>query len=141
MESYENNIHPDDRPRVFQGLSRVIEQGHLMHEYRFRHKEGAYRWIQDHATGAGDRGAPMELVGCWLDVTERKEAEMELHSGKRSSSRRKRWQPRKLTWISRKTRRFGPTSLPNLWRIKQTATQLRRISCYDILQAERMRAN
>ncbi len=69
-------LHLDDRPQVLANLSRVIEQGQHVHEYRFRHKDGTYRWLHDELRLLRDQaGEPVELVGFQIDVTERKQAE------------------------------------------------------------------
>ncbi|MCX5893205.1 MAG: HD-GYP domain-containing protein, partial [Deltaproteobacteria bacterium] len=53
-----------------------LETGQLYEEYRFRHKDGTYRWMRDDQRLVRDsEGNPLEVVGSWLDITERKEAE------------------------------------------------------------------
>ena len=48
-------------------------------EYRFRHKDGAYRWVSDEQRLVRDEaGEPLEVVGSWSDITERKRAEAAL---------------------------------------------------------------
>jgi two-component sensor histidine kinase len=45
-------------------------------EYRFRHKDGHYRWLVDRFTAIADAaGCPRSLVGSTRDITERKQAE------------------------------------------------------------------
>jgi PAS domain S-box-containing protein len=74
------NIHPDDRERVFEKLPRIFERGHLIHEYRFRRADGIYRWMRDELKLLYDsKGNPIEIVGFWMDITEHKCAEEELH--------------------------------------------------------------
>ena len=74
-----DHIHPEDRSHVFAELPSLLEQGRLRHEYRFQHKDGSYRWMYEESklvcTAAGK---PLEIVGYWLDITERKHAEIEL---------------------------------------------------------------
>ena len=70
------HIHPEDKPEVFARLAGLSKQGRLSLEYRFRHKDGTYRWMRDDMTlvkNSADR--PQEIVGCWMDVTERRQAE------------------------------------------------------------------
>ena len=76
-EFWANHIHPDDRERVLAGLSPLFETDHHIHEYRFQHKDGTYRWMHDELTLVrdDDDGSPLEIVGHWIDVTERKQAE------------------------------------------------------------------
>jgi PAS domain S-box-containing protein len=72
-------LHPDDRPWVLADLTQASEHGHHVHEYRFRHKDGAYRWLYDELRLLRDSaGVPVELIGFQIDVTRRKQVEEEL---------------------------------------------------------------
>jgi PAS domain S-box-containing protein len=72
-------LHPEDSDRVFTELGRLVEQGHGALEYRFRHRDGHYIWIQDTFTVTHDKdGKPKEIVGSWADVSDRKRVEAEL---------------------------------------------------------------
>jgi PAS domain S-box-containing protein len=71
-----SHIHPEDKLAVFARLAGLSKQGRLSLEYRFRHKDGTYRWMRDDVAlvkNSADR--PREIVGCWMDVTERRQAE------------------------------------------------------------------
>lgn len=69
-------LHPDDAPRIFAELPPLIEQGGGSVEYRFRHRDGHYVWIQDSFKVVYDEAKhPLELVGAWADITKRKQAE------------------------------------------------------------------
>lgn len=93
------HIHPDDQLKVLANLapilaklddkeqkSTVLETNDfskfeetLEHEYRFRHQDGSYRWLHDHVRVILDeQGQPIELLGSWLDITERKKIEQAL---------------------------------------------------------------
>jgi adenylate cyclase len=73
------HLHPDDAPRVFEEMRPLIEQGGGTVEYRFRHRKGHYIWIQDTFRVVNDdAGRPLELVGAWADISERKLIETEL---------------------------------------------------------------
>ena len=75
-----DNIHPDDRERVFAGLEPLFNDGRHFHEYRFRHKDGSYRWMRDELfLEYDDSGAPDQIVGYWTDITGQKRAEEVLH--------------------------------------------------------------
>ncbi len=70
------HLHPQDAPRVLADVSRLIALGGGTLEYRFRHREGHYCWIQDTFRVMYDEaGRPLEIVGSWADITERKRAE------------------------------------------------------------------
>lgn len=71
-----DRIHPEDRPRVFAGLPELFEKGYHTHEYRFLHKDGSYRWVHDQLKLIRDpAGNPIEIVGFWMDITDRKRIE------------------------------------------------------------------
>ena len=70
------NLHPQDASRVIDKVSALIEQGGGALEYRFRHHDGHYIWIQDtFRVLRNDAGQPVELVGAWADISERKLAQ------------------------------------------------------------------
>jgi PAS domain S-box-containing protein len=72
-------LHPEDANRVFAELGRLVGVGHGAIEYRFRHRDGHYIWIQDTFTVSHDKdGKPKEIVGSWADVSDRKRVEAEL---------------------------------------------------------------
>ncbi|MEW6068881.1 MAG: EAL domain-containing protein [Nitrospirota bacterium] len=74
-----NNIHIDNLDQITAGMKRLLSRGHHIHEYRFRHKDGAYLWLRDEMRLIyDDEGNPIEIVGYWLDITERKQAEEQL---------------------------------------------------------------
>jgi len=76
-----DRIHPEDKPGIFAGLSRLCEQNHHTHEYRFLHKDGTYRWMLDQLKLVRNKeGIPLEIVGFWADITERKHAEKALQT-------------------------------------------------------------
>ncbi len=70
-------IHPEDVERVLEELrTYLFSQGLHTYEYRFRHQNGTYRWICDRVTLIRDAaGNPVECIGCWTDITQRKGAE------------------------------------------------------------------
>ncbi len=72
------HIHPDDREAALAAneLANRTKQPYAT-EYRFRHRDGGYRWVHDEATFVPDPAG-----GWWqgfiIDITERKEAEGQL---------------------------------------------------------------
>ena len=81
-------LHPDDlAPTIALMRQRSDVAGDFRAEYRMRAKDGSWRWI--HCCGRTDTGArnnEKRMAGVHLDVTERKEAEMRLHSAERLES-------------------------------------------------------
>ncbi|MFQ5657560.1 MAG: response regulator [Candidatus Methylomirabilales bacterium] len=78
------HLHPQDSPRVLSNVHLLIGEGGGTFEYRFRHREGYYRWIQDSFRVLyDDKGQASEIVGSWTDITERKRAEEALRESNR----------------------------------------------------------
>ncbi|BAZ20021.1 multi-sensor signal transduction histidine kinase [Kalymmatonema gypsitolerans NIES-4073] len=74
-----SHVHPEDLHQVFAATAKLIEQGQHSQEYRFLHSNGTYRWMYDQVKLVqDDAGNPLEIVGYWLDITERKQLEEEL---------------------------------------------------------------
>src|ERR1051325_8220298 len=73
------SLHPEDRSRAVKSLASAIETGGYSIEYRLRHKNGTYRWVEDNNRVIGDAtGQPKEIVGLGIDITERKRAEQRI---------------------------------------------------------------
>ncbi|RJR15854.1 MAG: PAS domain S-box protein [Nitrospiraceae bacterium] len=74
-----NGIHPDDKKSVIAGLDNLMKNDYHSHEYRFLHKDGVYRWVHDEIKVLRDKdGHPVECVGYWTDITERRKVEQKL---------------------------------------------------------------
>jgi adenylate cyclase len=75
---WRDRVHPSDLASVEQAISAFFHNGIHVVEYRFRHKDGSYRWVNDlqHLIRGVD-GKPFEIVGSWSDITARKAAEEE----------------------------------------------------------------
>ena len=70
------NLHPDDRGPVMATAEDLHEHGRRSIEYRFRRKDGRYIWIRDDAALRRDEaGTATELIGAWLDVSDRRRLE------------------------------------------------------------------
>jgi two-component system sensor histidine kinase/response regulator len=70
-----DHVHPEDRQRILAELPR-LEGGACVYEYRFQHKDGTYRWMRDEMRLMRDaHGNPVEIVGHWIDITERRRVE------------------------------------------------------------------
>jgi len=76
------NVHPQDLA-AFSAQSEQVMTGDLddfTAEYRFRHRDGHWVWLQDHAR-IYDRdadGVALAATGLRIDITRRKEAELKL---------------------------------------------------------------
>jgi len=74
-----SRIHPDDLPRVLADLSAVAHGGTLATEYRWRCADRSERVFLDQGVLVRDAdGAPKEIAGSCLDVTDRRRLEQQL---------------------------------------------------------------
>ena len=76
-----DRVHPDDRQRMEEGLTRAIADGAMFwsEEYRVRKRDGSYASVSDRGYIERDAdGRPMRVVGAMADVTARKQAEEHL---------------------------------------------------------------
>lgn len=74
-------VHSDDL-KAAEKILRKAQSGRVKEgivDYRFRHKNGSYRWLSDRFTVVNDeKGRPLYWVGVSRDVTEQKLGEREL---------------------------------------------------------------
>lgn len=71
-----NHIHPQDAERMLAKTEDIFDDGQLVLEYRFRHRNGEYRWMRDALRLIrSPNGQPLEIIGSWIDITDRKHAE------------------------------------------------------------------
>ncbi len=78
---WESRVHPDDLSRTLEQVKQNIRNRSWAHhlEFRFRHKDGSYRWILAQATVMCDStGEPVRVIGSHFDITEHKQAELAL---------------------------------------------------------------
>ena len=73
-----DHVHPEDLPHVQEATQRALSgKGVVTNrvEYRFRHKDGSWRWVESLGTYLLDDPHVKGVVVASRDVTERKEAE------------------------------------------------------------------
>jgi PAS domain S-box-containing protein len=76
-----SRVHPDDLVPYKASMAEFWRDGHRVWEYRFLHKNGTYRWLREEANVIRDTtGNINEIIGCWIDITERKRMEEELQA-------------------------------------------------------------
>ncbi len=81
MENIIEHIHPDDREAMIAKVEAVMHGTCASEriEYRFRRKDGEYRWIADYFREIADEsGTPRYLVGAAREITGRRQVEEEL---------------------------------------------------------------
>lgn len=75
-------VHPDDIEAVQDHLLAHFSHAAPFYnaEYRIRHSDGGYRWVADTGMAKRDaQGNVVRMVGSMTDITQRKQAESDLH--------------------------------------------------------------
>ncbi|MDH4242609.1 MAG: PAS domain S-box protein [Nitrospira sp.] len=78
FETWVTLLHPDDHGRAiaYMGEYARERQGEYRQEFRLRHKDGTYRWIEARASFVTETdGSQIRLLGSHTDITERKRME------------------------------------------------------------------
>ena len=74
-------IHPDDLERVQSNWQQYLnrETSHYCCEYRIRCRDGRYKWVSARSKAIWDEsGNPVRAVGSLTDISDRKQAELDL---------------------------------------------------------------
>ena len=82
-DSWQSLIFPEDLPKVLACLEQHIHsQGKLPYyrEVRYRHKNGSTVWVicSGKVIEWDDKGNPLRMIGCHIDISDRKHAELTL---------------------------------------------------------------
>jgi PAS domain S-box-containing protein len=79
------HLHPDDRDGVLSRTpAELFGHGHVIHEYRFRHADGSYRWTRgEMRLVRDDAGRPLEAIGSWSDITEQRRLEEQVQQSQK----------------------------------------------------------
>ncbi len=82
FQFFTDKLHPEDYPKTMEAMRSHLkgESGVYEAEYRIRAKNGAYKWYYDRGriTQHDENGKPLFLAGIVFDITEKKEAQLEL---------------------------------------------------------------
>lgn len=81
LEEFRSRVHPDDQEWLAAAVQDSIEHKAEDHavRFRFRHKDGSYRWILANASVTTDEhGNAVRMRGSHTDITELRETEDEL---------------------------------------------------------------
>jgi PAS domain S-box-containing protein len=72
-------VHPEDRSHLLEELARLIQKpGQALLQYRFRHKDGSWRWLESMVSNLLAESSIQGIVFNYRDVTERRQAEEKL---------------------------------------------------------------
>ncbi len=76
-------IHPDDVAAVKEAYRGLFEHNRKFKvEYRIQRKDGTWIWLNDRTLGTYRKGSETYADGIVTDITDRKQAELELHTAK-----------------------------------------------------------
>lgn len=84
-------IHPDDLAQANDNYVRATaaRQPYFQSEYRIRHKDGSYVWVWDNGHVTYDpKGQPVRIIGCTLNIDDRKRTEQALSEEEQKARRR-----------------------------------------------------
>ncbi len=85
FDTWKSLLHPDDVARALQSVETYLEaaSGEWECEFRLRHRDGHYLWILSRARSYCDAaGRPERMLGCHIDITERRATEEALRSSR-----------------------------------------------------------
>jgi PAS domain S-box-containing protein len=99
------SVHPADQERIFSTHSERPDEDYRVSEYRVRLGDGDWRWVSDqHRLIRDADGEPVEIIGAWTDVTERREAEEVLLQAKNAAEAASRSKSEFLSSMSHELR-------------------------------------
>lgn len=79
--SWIEHLHPDETEACQNAVQTYMNNPtkHFFLEFRFRHKDGSYRWISNKASSIINKdGKVVRMFGAHTDITERKQAELRI---------------------------------------------------------------
>ncbi|MFA6240203.1 MAG: PAS domain-containing protein, partial [Candidatus Hydrogenedentales bacterium] len=89
LSEWQNRLHPEDLDRMLHAVQAFLAEGRpdYVHEFRFHHKDGSYRWILVQASLMLDEGGvPVRMIGSHIDITERKRMEEQFRQAQKMES-------------------------------------------------------
>lgn len=81
-EAWESHLHPDDRARVIGALEAHTrgQNAEFVVEYRMRHRQGFWKWIQSRGLviERDEADAPLRMIGVHVDIQDHKQVQEQL---------------------------------------------------------------
>lgn len=86
FDTWVDHLHPDDKENCLLAVQNYLQNPvkHFILEFRFRHKDGSYRWIYNKASSVLDEnGKVVRMFGAHTDITEQKLAQFAILDSQR----------------------------------------------------------
>jgi len=112
FEAWRSRVHPDDLPGVLNTVEAFVRKPwpDYHNRFRFRHRDGSYRWILAQASLIYDQaGRPAYMLGSHVDMTELMLAEAEVRKLNAELEQRVAERTRELAAINRELETFTYT--------------------------------
>jgi len=85
LSTWEEHLHPEEKEYCMNAVNAYLNNPfeHYILEFRFRHKDGTYRWIHNKSASLkNNKGKVIRMFGSHTDITEQKQIEQELIKAK-----------------------------------------------------------
>jgi PAS domain S-box-containing protein len=79
FDTWIEHLHPDEKESCINAVQYYIDHSaeHFFLEFRFRHKDGSYRWIHNKASSVRNKeGQVIRMFGTHNDITKQKQSEL-----------------------------------------------------------------
>lgn len=90
LDEWDSRLHPEDKARCHADLEQHFKNKSFIcqSEYRIRCKDGSYKWILDRGKvlAWSDDGQPLRMIGTHTDISDRKQADLQLRTAKEQLS-------------------------------------------------------
>ncbi|MBI9096775.1 MAG: PAS domain S-box protein [Sphaerochaeta sp.] len=108
-EAWQRIVFQEDLPGVLEMFDRHVKsrgREPFFNEVRYRHRDGSTVWVicAGRVTNWAEDGTPLRMVGCHVDITERKQAEKELMLAKEQAEAASRTKSEFLSNMSHEIR-------------------------------------
>jgi PAS domain S-box-containing protein len=100
VDTWQQLIHPQDKPQFLERLKAHLQEGSVPYqvEYRSRCKSGQWKWMENYGkvVSRNHDGQPLRMLGLQRDISDRKQAEVDLRKANMKLERRVAQRTREL---------------------------------------------